>query len=594
MFWKRVPVAILSLLLVLAVLASCGPTPEPQVVEKVVTQEVEKVVTQVVQETVIVEGTPEVVEVEKEVTTVVEQVVTATPAAEELPDLVVGDVFFFSRGFGPPDVGSFFDHRVAYQMYDGLASWDVVAVSHGEPANPVPGLAESWEISEDGLEYTFTLRSGINFTTGRPVNAEAVKASLDRALAVIEAQDLSGRYAWVEYYDSVEVIDDMTVRITLNTPYAPLLATLASNEFKIVDAEEAMAHEEDGDLGHKWMIENSAGSGPFMMEEFVPEQRVTLRRNPDYWGGADGVYPSVERLIFAHVPENSTRELQVGRGELDVALQLPPVSVRSLQDDPNVNVELLPTLMACNFLVDLRAGPLPEAHPALLQALRHGLNYEGLLDVVAGGIGEIHQSLILPNMLGHEDEIAHMYEYDPEGAKQLMADAGYPDGFDIVIQSRAGACGPVVYGKGVEFWQQNLAEIGVRAEIVESTGANFWGQIQSEELRDFGISGLGATYMDPDSMTAIHILNEGNLLGWDDVDPEGYGRAEELSNMAKAETDLETRQEMYAEISRLSAERSPIITFLYPQDPVVMRETVTGAFPAPGSFPMDFKYIVKE
>src|SRR5690606_26820503 len=263
--------------------------------------------------------------------------------------------------------------------------------------------------------------------------------------------------------------------ITLSDPYAPLLAVLASNEFRIVDVEEVMAHETDGDLGTAWLAETSAGSGPFVIDEYVPEQRLVLRRNPEYWGGPDGIQPSVERIILLHVPENATRQLMIGSGELDVALELDPISLQTLETNPNVTVQTFPAALTCNFLVDLRIDALSQSHPAVLQALKYATDYEGLRNVVAAGMAEVQQSHFLPGMIGYEEETAYYYKYDPEKAKQLLADAGLSGGFPLKIHNRDGSCGAVTYGKAVEFWQQNLSEIGIQAEIIESTSAAMWG-----------------------------------------------------------------------------------------------------------------------
>ena len=509
-------------------------------------------------------------------------------------DVTIGDVFFFARGFGPPDVGSFFDHRVTFQLYDGLVGFDGTAVAAGADPQLVPSLAESWEISDDALTYTFNLRSGIEFSTGRPVNASAVKKSLDRSVEVIALREQTSRYSWVLNIGSTEVVDELTFRINLTAPYAPLLAALASTNFMIVDADEAMAHEEEGDFGATWLSENSAGSGPFMIEEFIPEQRLTLRRNASYWGGADGVQPSVERLIFANVPENATRELMSGAGEIDVALQLDPISLATLGNSDTANVETFPTLLTCNFLLDLRIDALQQGHPKTIQAIRYAIDYEGLRDIVAGGLAEVRQTNFLPGMHGYRPEHDNTYTHDPERAKQLLAEAGFPDGFDVKIQNRAGACGAVTYKKATEFWQQNLAEVGINAEIVESTGANFWGAILAEELRDFGISGAGATYFDADHPASVRALQEAQLMGWDDVDPENAGRATELVQQGQSIANDAERDAIYAEIADLMLESSPYLTFLHVQDAVVVGNDIGGLVSLPGSFPISFKYITKE
>ena len=250
----------------------------------------------------------------------------------DYPDLLVRDVFFFAT-LTPPRGCSFWGCRVSFNMFDGL-----VAIDNTSPnKNVVPNLAESWEISEDGKTYTFNIRPDVNFTTGRPVTADAVHKSIQRAFNVFEREGVAESQAWYTLTESMEPVDDSTFQWTLTDPYAPLLPLLTSKDLLIVDAEEALANEvmdENGsDFGVGWASERSIGTGPFMVESFTAEQRLVMARNMDYWGGHDGVSPSVERVIDLHVPEPAVGALQLSAGEVDVALQLDPVSLQSFQGD---------------------------------------------------------------------------------------------------------------------------------------------------------------------------------------------------------------------------------------------------------------------
>ncbi|MCZ7568830.1 MAG: ABC transporter substrate-binding protein [Ardenticatenaceae bacterium] len=508
--------------------------------------------------------------------------------------ITVGDVFFLAPGSGPPNVGSFFDHRVASQLYDGLTAWDAAAIARGEAAVPIGGLAESWQTSDDGKTFTFTIRPNVKFSTGRPVTADAVKKSFERAVAAIKKADAVARYSWITLIQSLEAPDQSTFRMTLSDPYAPLLAVLASNEFKIVDVEEVMAHEQEGDLGVAWLNDHSAGTGPFMIQEFVAEQRLVMQKNPNYWGGPDGVQPTVDRIIVVHVPEAATRQLMIGTGELDVALGMDPISLKTLQTNPDVTVKMFPAATTCNFLIDLRIDVLEKNHPKVYQALRYATDYEGLKNVVAGGLGEVQQSQFLPGMLGYDEKISHYYTYDPEKAKQLLAEAGLADGFPLKIASRDGSCGAVTYGKAVEYWQQNLTAVGIKAEIYQSTSAAMWGAIGEGKFRDAGISALGVTYFDPDQPASVRAVSESQLLGWKDVDPTAADRAQELTEAGQRETDPAKRAAMYTEIAKLMVEGAPEMTFLQPVDPVVMRKNVSNPMAVPGAFPILFKYLQKQ
>ncbi len=510
---------------------------------------------------------------------------------EDFPDLLVRDVFFFAT-LTPPRGCSFWGCRVSFNMFDGLVAIDNTSSNK----NLAPGLAESWAVSEDGKTYSFNIRPDVNFTTGRPVTAAAVHKSLQRAFNVFEREGVAESQAWYTLTESMEAVDDMTFRWTLTDPYAPLLPLLTSKDLLIVDAEEALANQETDengpDYGVKWASERSIGTGPFMVESFTAEQRLVMARNPDYWGGHDGVSPSVERVIDLHVPEPAVGALQLSAGEVDVALQLDPISLQSFQGDDNVEVFTYPSLITCNFLVDRRIQPLDT--PEGFQAIRYAINYQGLRDVVALGLADVHQSLILPGMAGHDPTIATKYYHNPELAKQLLAEAGFPNGFDVKIQLRTGACGSVVYQKALEFFQNNLKEVGINAEIVQSTSSRFWGEIVAEEMRDFGISGLGVTYFDSDQPATVRALGECNMLGLDDVAPDVASRLAELTNMGRVETDSQSRNTIYREMSELMVDNCGEMTVLQVRDTVAHRTNIGNIVPAAHAFTPEFRYMTKD
>ena len=508
----------------------------------------------------------------------------------DYPDLLVRDVFFFAT-LTPPMGCSFWGCRVSFNMFDGL-----VAIDNTSANKEIrPNIAESWSVSEDGATYTFNIRDGVSFSTGRAVTAQAVDASFQRAFDIFEREGQAEGQAWYTLTEDISATDDMTLEWKLSDPYAPLLPLLTAKDLLIVDAEEALANQETDekgpDYGVKWATERSIGTGPFMVESFTAEQRLVMASNPDYWGGHDGVHPSVDRVIDIHVPENSTAELQLAAGEVDMGLQMDPVSLQGFQNNPDVNVYTYPSLITCNLLVDRRFEPITSAEG--FQALRYAINYQGMRDIVAGGLADVHQSLILPGMAGHDPTIATKYYYNPELAKQLMASAGYPDGYDVDIQLRTGSCGSVPYQKALEYFQNDLKAVGINATIVQSTSSRFWGEIVDETYRDFGISGLGATYFDADQPATWRASRECNLLGLDDAHPDIAARLAELTTMGRVETDGMKRDAIYREMSELLVDNCGEITVLQVRDTVAHRSNISGIVPAAHAFTPEFRYIKK-
>ena len=515
-------------------------------------------------------------------------------AMEEMPDLLVRDVFFTSDGFTPPLGGSFYEHRWTYALCEGLTALDTPAITRGEFPPPVANLATSWDVSPDGKVYTFKIRSGIKFTTGRAVTAGAVKKSVEYALFALENRGASARVGWTQVLDTMEAPSDDTFIMRLKEPYAPLLGNMAAKSLFIVDADELLANQGKDDQGNDdrgitWGQTHSVCTGPYMIESWDAEQRLVIKANPDYWGGHDGVQPSFGRIIVSHIPENATAELQVGAGEVDVGMQLDPVSVEGFKTNASVDVFTYPSLITCNFLMDRRTPPLEDDR--VFQAIRYAVDYEGVRDVVAGGLGDVHQSLILPGMQGHDPAIATRYNHDPAKAKELLTAAGYPDGFDVEIHLRTGSCGSVPYQKALEFFQNNLKEVGINATIVQSTSAKFWGAIAEETFRGMGISGLGAVILDGDNVASVRATGECFMLGLDDVDPVAGARLTEIELLGRSETDEAKRHELYKEMSSIMVDKCGEMTVLQVRDFVAYKAGMTGFIAAPHAFTIDFRYL---
>ena len=162
------------------------------------------------------------------------------------------------------------------------------------------------------------------------------------------------------------------------------------------------------------------------------------------------------------------------------------------------------------------------------------------------------------------------------------------------IQLRTGACGSVGYQKALEFFQNNLKEVGINAEIVQSTSSRFWGEIVAEELRDFGISGLGVTYFDSDQPATWRAIRECNMLGLDDVAPDVAARLAELTEMGRVETEPQARHTIYREMSELMVDNCGEMTVLQVRDTVAHRSNIGNIIPAAHAFTPEFRYITKK
>jgi len=213
---------------------------------------------------------------------------------------------------------------IAYQIFDFL-----VRYNH-ETKQYEPGLAISWEASEDAKTWTFKLRKGVKFHDGTPFNAEAVKFTIDRVLDPQSKSPLSQDFR--DNVESVEVIDEYTVVFHLKNPLASFLDRIIRNQGAMIVSPTAVKKYGDDFSNHP------VGTGPFMFKEWIPGERVVLVKNPDYWGGA----PMIDTLIFKPMPESAAQVAALQAGQVDVILSIPKESLEILEKDPNIKVYKMP------------------------------------------------------------------------------------------------------------------------------------------------------------------------------------------------------------------------------------------------------------
>ncbi|UCH27475.1 MAG: ABC transporter substrate-binding protein [Trueperaceae bacterium] len=280
----------------------------------------------------------------------------------------------------------------------------------------VPELAESFEVSADGMHYTFRLRAGVLFHDGSELTAEDVKYTIDRMLAL-----QTGVARSLGPVQGATVLNEGTVRIDLEFPFPSLPAALA--RLYILNADLVQANEEDGDWGQKWLQNNEAGSGPFQLVSFQPEQQFTMDRFDDYFAGfGDG---AADTVIMRVIKEESTRRLALERGDIDFARIGSTDSFEALADAPGIERFVNATLIQLYVAMNVNNENL--SNPLVRQALTLVYDYEGHIDFVRNGLGEIARGAFPASLKCHDSSIGPS-QTDIELAKQLMAEAGVPDG----------------------------------------------------------------------------------------------------------------------------------------------------------------------
>lgn len=431
----------------------------------------------------------------------------------------------------------------------------------------IPMLATSWEVSEDAKLVTLHLQEGVEFSDGTPFNAEAVKYNFERIFGIGEQP--SGRLPKIA---SIEVIDDLTIRINLESPFAPIVDALAKP--LMVSPAAAKEHEVDGDWGKAWLDEHMVGTGPFLLEEWLRGQQVSFTKNPDYWRGWEGNHP--EEIIIKIVKEPTTRRMMLETGDADLAWAIPFDDLDAISRVPGVVCDEEPAATLYTFKFRLR-GPLTEV--GVRKAIQYAFDYEAFVQGVLNGRGQI-ASGPLPTVVWAADPSLPEFTRDMEKAEELLAEAGYPEGgfsLEIGIIPMFGWFQPMA----AQILQQNLAELGIDLKISEfADAATFVGVLTELETGpDMYAWTFSNSYNDPED-NFRRDFRTGLQFGKGGTNAIFYSnpRVDELIDEGITLGDREARRPLYVEIQKILLEDAPAIWMAEPRFYVCHQEALR-AFP---------------
>ncbi|WP_425290222.1 ABC transporter substrate-binding protein [Arsenicitalea aurantiaca] len=466
------------------------------------------------------------------------------PAAAQTPPnvLIVGQIAE-PQSLDPHTVTAANDFRIVVNIYDGL-------VRYADGTLEVePALATDWEISEDGLTYTFTLREGVNFHDGTPFNAEAVKFNFDRMLDENHPFYGTGPFPLsfnFESVENVEVVDDLTVRFTLSEPFAPFLSNLAYPTGLIVSPAAVEANGED--YGR-----NPAGTGAYRFAQWQSNTSVVLEANPEYWDGA----PALEALVFRPITDANTRVAEMLSGGIDVMVEVPPDNIATFADDPNFTVHEATGPHVWYVMLNAKEGPF--ADPRVRQAANYAVNKEGLVNDILQGTAEISDSPVPPAFgWAYNDEL-EPYPYDPERARELLAEAG-AEGASLtfyVTEGGSGMLDPVNMGTAI---QADLEAVGFDVSIETYEFNTFLGLVNAGLEGQADMAQMAWMTNDPDTLPFLTLRTD----AWPEAGGfnSGYYSNPEVDTLieeARVETDPEARAALYREMQTLVFEDAPWI-----------------------------------
>jgi len=442
----------------------------------------------------------------------------------------------------------------------------------GTSTKPIPWLAESWE-TEDSQTWTFHLRQGVMFHDGTPFNAEAVAWNIDRW----KNADNEYRYGRVfEYYDTefgtdlaieeANVIDEYTIEIKLSSPTAVLLSKLALGFVFGIQSPAAIM--EQGDV-YGTPAGTSVGTGPFKFVEWVPDDRIVLEKNEDWWG--DG--PKLDKLIFRSIPDNSARFAELQAGTIHHA-DLAQTDLPAAEEDPNITVYSKPSTSTGYIAFQQCTEPFDKLE--VRQAIAHAVNWGALIAPFYGDFGQAAGSFQPPAILGSNPDI-QPFEYNPDKAKELLAAAGLPDGFETDFWYIPVIRGYFPDSKAIgEAIAADLAKVGIRVSLqTEDWGAYLDDRNQGKF--PMWMLGWGSDNGDPD-----------NYIGYHFAHPVGEPKAEdcydndELAQLlidGRIESDQAKREAIYQQaesIVRADVARVPVV---WTTSVTVLRNEVKGYTP---------------
>ncbi len=329
-----------------------------------------------------------------------------------------------------------------------------------------PGLAESWEISDDGLTYTFYLREGVEFHNGEPFNADSMVFTWEAG------RNPENTYAtYFQRGESVTKIDDYTVEVTTAEVDALFLGLVAATWAQMPPA----YYDEVGLTGFS---QAPVGTGPFMLTEWVQGDRIILDKNPNYW--REG-FPKLDRITFRPITESSTRVAAIQTGEVDIVNRLSPDEAASLEGVDGVNVVEYPNnrVYYITFNNITTGVGQPTEDPLVRQAFNYAVDTEGIISALFAGKGERSTGLVTKGDLGYNDALSP-YPYDVDKAKALMAEAGFADGFSMDMACPSGAY--TNFEQVCEAVAAQLGEIGVTINLNVQESGSFWDLEAAKEL----------------------------------------------------------------------------------------------------------------
>lgn len=497
----------------------------------------------------------------------------AAPAAlfAETPadTLVIADAIDDIVSLDPHEAFEFSGTDIINNTYDSLIELDPT-----KPGELLPGLAESWDVSEDGLTYTFKMKAGITFASGNPVRAEDAAWSLQRVVKLNKNPAfIINQFGFTpENVEEKITADGDTLTIVTDKPYAPTFFynCLTAATGAIVDKETLLAHDDAGDMGGKWLNSNSAGTGAYTLRSFKPNESVVLEAREGYWRGD----AKLKRVFIRHIPEAATNRLLLEKGDIDISREMTPTDISGIEGNADLKVQDdvggQVYYLAMNQKVDI------FKNPKVLDAMRYAIDYQGMAGSFLKGQQVVHQAFLPSGYLGALDDTP--YSLDIEKAKALLAESGVgPIKTSITVrnvQERMDIAQSI---------QNTFGQAGIEVELKVGDGAEVLGIYRARQ-HDITVQTWGPDYPDPHTNASTFAMNPDNS---DEAKLTGYlawrtayepGELMTMTEQAVVERDPAKRKALYEEIQQKHRETSPFILMFQQAEQSALRAGVENFY----------------
>ncbi len=479
---------------------------------------------------------------------------TAPALAQEKKVLVLGVDISDARNFDPARMSDYSSPITNGAVYDTL-----VTQQPGDYEQVVPALATEWQRLDDGKRIRFTLREDVKFWDGSPLTAEDVKFSLDRLLNV---KDQPAVYA--QNLERTEVVDPHSVDLYIVNPAEPIMINLAAPAFAIYSKAMVEAHggvstpgADQEDKATQWLNQNSAGTGPYHMTQWERNAQILMEKNPHYWGGD----VPFERVVIRHIGDSAAQLLALENGDIDAAFNLTTEQLATLEGSDDINIAR--GLSLDYVYMTLTSGA--ELNEALAKtdnrlAVAHAIDFDGIIEHLMGG-NAVRPVNFLPIGVGGStkeltDEIG--YHEDLDKARELLAEAGNPDGFSFQLSYANAAIVGTSYQLLAQKIQSDLGRVGIEAEL------NPMDQVKLRTQYTGGDSQSVITFWNPPSpepqlWASASIERVAKRVRWD-VPQE----VKDVVAAAGAEQDPAKRAELYTEYTRMLQDQANYIILFQP------------------------------